>query len=494
MRRGLLLMSVVPAAALLAAASATVTQAAAGSPSHRADVQVSADPFTNAAAEHATEVEPDTVTAGHRVMSVFQVGRWGSGCADDTGWAFSPDGGRSWRHGDLPGLTRSSRPAGSFDRVSDPTVAYNARFREWIAAGLDCDGTSATALPRTPSVSVNISRDGIHWTKTIIVARATAGQEYDKDWVTCDNTPSSRFYGNCYTEWDIDTNGDTVVMSTSRDGGQHWSAPATTASRLEGIGGEPVVLPDGTVVVPIDELSGAFGVVDFRSTDGGRTWGRTIRVASLTQHVSAGALRGPFFPGVGLDASGRIYLAWPDCRFRPRCASNDMVMTTSASGLRWTPVVRIPIDPVSSTVDHLGGGLGVDRTTSGRHARLGLFYYFYPHSACTTTTCRIYEGFVSSTDGGGRWSAPKVLAGPFRLGQLASAAGFMTGDYQGAAVVPGGDAVSAFAVGGVPAGRERLSEAMFEPSGGARITGGSRPASAAGARAYGPAKIPAIVW
>src|SRR6266700_2379471 len=88
-----------------------------------AAVQVSADPYLNAAAEHATEVEPDTVAVGHAVMSVFQVGRWANGCADDTGWAFSQDGGRSWQHGFLPGLTKSSHPAGPFDRVSDPAVA-----------------------------------------------------------------------------------------------------------------------------------------------------------------------------------------------------------------------------------------------------------------------------------------------------------------------------------------------------------------------------------
>lgn len=55
-------------------------------------------------------------------------------------------------------------------------------------------------------------------------------------------------------------------------------------------------------------------------------------------------------------------------------------------------MVRIPIDPVTSPVDHLGGGLGVDPTTSGRHARLGLFYNFYPNAVCTVASCRLYEG------------------------------------------------------------------------------------------------------
>jgi hypothetical protein len=229
--------------------------------------------------------------------------------------------------------------------------------------------------------------------------------------------------------------------------------------------------------------------VDFRSTDGGRSWGRTIKISADSQG-SFGKLRGPAFQSVTMDATGRIYMSWADCRFRAHCRSNDMVMTTSTDGLHWTPVVRIPIDPVTSPVNHLGGGIGVDPVTSGSHARLGLFYYFYPKATCTVATCRLFQGFVSSTDGGKHWSAPRVLAGPMRLRQLAPAGGFMVGDYQAAAVVAGGHAFSAFAVGGAATGGKQLNEAMYEPSGGAVITGGSRLASPAGAHVFPPGAVP----
>jgi len=476
---------------MLLAAPAVATQAAARPTAGPAIVQVSADPFTNAASQHATEVEPDTTTVGRAVMSVFQVGRFAGACSDDIGWAFSPNGGRTWMHGFMPGVTKSSAPPGPFSRVSDPVVAYDAAAREWIASGLDCANSSAGLA--TPAVSVNTSSDGVHWSKAVIVARASFSQAYDKEWIACDDTPSSRYFGNCYLEWDMPSDGDIVVMSTSRDGGLHWSAPVTTASHLIGLGGEPVVLRDGVVVVPIFGIfGGRFSVVDFRSTNGGGTWGRTIKISRLDQHTDAGHLRGPFLPGVGQDATGRIYLTWPDCRFRAGCASNDMVMSTSADGLHWTPVMRIPIDPVTSTVDHLGGGLGVDSDSAGRRARLGLFYYFYPDTHCTTATCKMFEGFVSSTDGGALWSRVKVVAGPFVLRQLAFAQGFMTGDYQGAAVVPGGNAVSTFALGRKPTSGRKLNEAMFEPAGGLPITGGSQRASAAGAHTYAPVTIPTV--
>jgi hypothetical protein len=160
-----------------------------------------------------------------------------------------------------------------------------------------------------------------------------------------------------------------------------------------------------------------------------------------------------------------------------------MVMTTSSSdGRTWTPVRRIPIDQVTSTADHLGGGLGVGPTTTGSSARLGLFYYFYPRAACTVATCQLEVGFISSTDGGARWSRSRQIAGPMKLTQLANAFGHMVGDYVGAAVIPGGNAFAAVAVGGIPADGQAFSEPMYEPYRGEPITEGSAPASAAGAR------------
>lgn len=498
MRRVLLTVSTVAATVLLLATPGVRSQAAVRPHHSLAAVQVSADPYVNRQALHATEVEADTAAAGHSALSVFQVGRWANGCSDNIGWAFSRDAGRNWQHGFLPGLTTSSVPAGPFDRASDPTVAFDAAFGEWMVSALDCTGTSPklSKPPNGAAVTVSTSADGVHWSRPVIVAKIKPRESFDKQWITCDNNVASRFFGHCYIEWDLPLRGaGLVVMSTSRDGGRTWSAPAATASRLHGIGGEPVVLPNGTVVVPIISfvfVGGSFPLVAFRSTDGGRTWSGATRIAGLFGGGAAGNVRGPSFPSATVDHAGRIYLAWNDCRFRPDCLTNDMVMTTSTNGLHWTRVVRIPIDPISSTVNVLGGGIAVDPTTSGGRARLGLFYNFYPNGSCTVSTCRLFQGFVSSTDGGAHWSAPQVVAGPMRLTQLPFSGGFMVGDYQGAAVIPGGNALSAFAVGGIPAGGQRFSEAMYDPSGGAPITGGLHRASPAGVRAATPAKVPRI--
>ena len=73
---------------------------------------------------------------------------------------------------------------------------------------------------------------------------------------------------------------------------------------------------------------------------------------------------------------------WPDCRFRTNCSSNDIVYSTSATGTTWTAVKRVPIDAVTSTVDHFITGLAIAPGTKGSTAHLALAYYFYPVSNC----------------------------------------------------------------------------------------------------------------
>src|SRR6266536_1285437 len=67
--------------------------------------QVSTDPFTDVQAQHRTEVEPDTFSFGNTIVSAFQIGRVFGGGASDVGFATSNDGGATWVHGSLPGIT-----------------------------------------------------------------------------------------------------------------------------------------------------------------------------------------------------------------------------------------------------------------------------------------------------------------------------------------------------------------------------------------------------
>ena len=67
--------------------------------------QISADPYTLSPGQHATEVEPHMLANGNTLVAAFQTGRIAPGGSTNIGWATSTDGGLTWTHGFLPGLT-----------------------------------------------------------------------------------------------------------------------------------------------------------------------------------------------------------------------------------------------------------------------------------------------------------------------------------------------------------------------------------------------------
>jgi hypothetical protein len=423
---------------------------------------VSTDPFTNTTSQHATEVEPDTFAHGATVVSAFQVGRFFNGGATDIGFARSGDGGASWdAPGFLPGLTFSAGVAGSpYERVSDPSVAYDAAHGVWLIS-------SIPILPGNlvvPTVFVSRSTDdGQTWGLPVSLPPPNARVvNLDKNWTACDNHPTSPFYGHCYTELDNFGQGDLELMSTSTDGGLTWSTPIPTAGNDKGLGGQPVALTNGTVVVPFFSLNGK--IEAFTSTNGGASWTKGVEISSVRSHPVAGGLRASLaLPSAEVDGAGNVYVAWQDCRFRRQCPSNDIVFSRSSDGVTWSDVARVPIDAVTSTVDHFIPGLGVDSATSGAGAHLALTYYFYPNAACGGA-CRLEVGFISSPDGGAHWGAPTQLAGPMALSEIAlTSQGPMVGDYISTSF-SGGKATTVFAVGHQQPTASSFDEAMYSPA------------------------------
>jgi hypothetical protein len=305
------------------------------------------------------------------------------------------------------------------------------------------------------------SLDGGHtWSAPATVTAASA----DKNWIVCDDNASSPFYGRCYTEWDQPSSGQLMLMSTSADGGLTWGPALATGDSAEGLGGQPVVQPNGTVVVPYVTRS-EDAMRSFRSVTGGSSWSASVPVAPVTDHRIAGNLRTSPLPSAGVDAGGKVYVVWQDCRFRANCSSNDLVLSTTTQAVypTWSAVTRVPLDPVKSTVDHFIPGLAVNPATSGATAHLGLAYYYYPNTACSPTTCRLDVGYVRSANGGSTWSSPTQLAGPMRLAWLANTnQGRMVGDYISSSYVAGG-VLPVFAAAAAPLGG-LFDESMFVPS------------------------------
>jgi len=137
-------------------------------------VVTTADPFTNSTSQHQTAVEPDSFAWGSTIVEAAQVGRFYDGGASDIAWGSSLDGGQTWKRAPLPGLTKF-QGGGTFDRVSDPSVAYDAKHGVWMISSLgiyDQDGISS------PTVVVSRSLDARHWGSPVTVA--TVG-DLDKD-------------------------------------------------------------------------------------------------------------------------------------------------------------------------------------------------------------------------------------------------------------------------------------------------------------------------
>lgn len=455
-------LKLIPGLAVALAATVVFAPFAAASP---ALTTVSTDPYTNSGPQHATEAEPDTFSWGNTVVSAFQTARFSDGGSDNIGWGTSTDGGATWQHGFLPGITTVA--GGSWARVSDPTVAYDAKHGNWLVSGLFID-----AAVNGRGVSISRSTDGVNWQNPVIAA-GNNSSDYDKEWVTCDNSPTSPHYGNCYVEVDVTSASNTIVMVTSTDGGQTWGPEVQTADKATGLGGQPLVQPNGTVVVPYSDNSR--GIRSFTSTNGGGSWNASTKVSTSKTHNVVG-MRAEPLPSAQMDGTGTVYVGWQDCRFRAGCASNDIVFATTTDGSTWSAVRRVPIDPTTSGADHFTPGFGVDRTTSGGSAHLGLHYYFYPNANCTTSTCQLEVGYLSSTNGGSTWSAPQTVAGPMSLSWLAQAGGAMIGDYIGTAITSAG-ATSVFAVGAPPTG-SALNQSMQTP-GPLAVTGGTVPADVA---------------
>ena len=400
--------------------------------------QLSQDSFTNQSSQHMTEVEPGAFANGPVIVTAFQVARISSGGGADIGWATSLNAGISWTNGYLPGLTQWEG-GGPNSAASDAAVAYDAKHGQWLICTLP--------IGNFDTVAVNRSSDGIHWGNPIYVI---TNQDADKNWITCDNTPSSPHYGNCYVEWDNPDVGDLLYMSTSSDGGQTWGSPKTTAGNDYGIGGNPLVLPNGNVVVPFADFEG--GMSAFLSTDGGQSWTRAVSIANAPSHGEAGGLRSAGLPSAAIDGGGTVYVSWSDCSFESGCSANDIVYSTSADGTHWTQKVRIPSDPIGSGVDHFINGMGVDIRTSGTTAHMAMTYYYYPVSNCGGT-CQLIAGFSISNDGGQTWTAGRPLSQPMQLSWLPNTfSGRMVADYVATVYPAGGRAFPIYVIAHQPQG------------------------------------------
>ncbi|CAN5147043.1 sialidase family protein [soil metagenome] len=398
-------------------------------------VRISTDTTATPNGQHATEVEPDALAVGSRIVSTFQVGRYFGGSAGATGYSTSTDAGRTWQAGLLPGITQATTPPGPSTAASDPVVAYDALHARWLVATLVNTQTET-------SLFISGSADGLTWelpaTAIAYPRNSQTGTALDKAWITCDNGPTSTFFGHCYLAYtdiahDLDPQhpGSNIGIQSSADGGLTWSAPVLLRVDADFVSPavQPVVRPNGELVIVYFE-DGAVRAI--RSNDGAATFAPSESVSGLTFHrrpIGPTRLRGFSLPTATVDAAGNVYAAWPDCRFRARCRADDIVWSRSTGPGTWTRPRRVPLGPLGARQFTLPD-LAADPAS---RARLALTYYTLNSADCTEANCLLNVYLVTSRTAGARWSRPRRLnPRPMRLTWIAQTkSGRMVGDYTG---------------------------------------------------------------
>ncbi len=390
-------------------------------------VRISTDTTSTPDAQHATEVEPDAFAVGSKIVATFQVGRFFGGASGAIGFSTSTNAGRTWRPGLLPGLPGAGA-------ASDPVVAYDALHGRWLIATLVPDVAGQSAL------AVSASTDGFTWEAPVTAVSyprdSSTGTALDKQWLTCDNGKASPFGGHCYLAYtdvahdtDPDHRGSHIAVQSSSDGGRTWSAPVllTVNANIVSPGVQPVVRPNGELVVVFFEDGMAEAV---RSNDGGVTFSDRELISSVIFHrrpIRPDRLRVFSLPTATVDAAGVVYVAWLDCRFRARCATDDIVWSRSPAAHTWTTVRRVPLGPLRSRAEFVLPDIAV------AGSRLALTYYAVSTADCTEATCLIDVYLVTSKTRGARWAKPRRLnPSRMRLTWLArTVSGRMVGDYTG---------------------------------------------------------------
>ena len=188
----------------------------------------------------------------------------------------------------------------------------------------------------------------------------------DKPYVVADNNSASPFAGNLYVGWtEFSLSKSIIRFSRSADGGTTWSAPFEISTH-EGIprddngaveGFDAVAGPDGTLYAI---WSDGDSIVMAVSRDGGVTFApsRKILDTAASYFKVENVERSDGFPQIGIDPrTERLYVTWTDY------SNGDVDAFCSTSrdrGTTWSTSARVNNDPVHNGADQFFQWLAVD--------------------------------------------------------------------------------------------------------------------------------------
>jgi hypothetical protein len=283
--------------------------------------------------------------------------------ATDDAWqglAVSTNGGRSFDFEALvPGFPGDTSAEGQASPVlgnaaaSDPWLAFDNfdnLFFAFIAfqrtppgrPDFDPEDTNVIAVARYAA-----GPGGVQYLKTVVVERGTVGlgRQEDKEAMAVDNSAASPFNGNIYVCWARFTGvQDHLKVARSADHGESYTiADLGPVSNMQGC--NLATAPNGDALVAwrtFDSNPNVSNPQDSaifvaRSTDGGATFGRGIRVSTFVDYRQPSSRSAPSFRTssdtfLAADENG-VYVAWQ--QKNPTSGGDVMVSRSTTGGATW---------------------------------------------------------------------------------------------------------------------------------------------------------------
>jgi photosystem II stability/assembly factor-like uncharacterized protein len=282
--------------------------------------------------------------------------------------AFSEDGGRSWS-------ISSSNILADYKAAADVSAVFDNRGRAFVChIAFDKLGTdSYWAHNETRNgIFVNRSTDGGKtWAEkpaTVISQPTAPGIPFeDKPIIVADAT-YSKYAGNLYVGWTEFTLSQTrILFSRSTDGGESWSKPIKISSHdgsprddngaVEGFTGS--VGQDGTLYVA---WADGENLVVSKSRNGGVSFSAPKVAAKIPAsfYGVTGIDRANGFPTIAIDRhSDRLSLVWADYRN----GDVDVFLTSSSDqGSHWSTPTRVNTDSLHDGADQFFPAFAIDQT------------------------------------------------------------------------------------------------------------------------------------
>ncbi len=343
------------------------------------DVRVNQDCTVRRQAEEAIAVnpiDPNNLIAGQNDSSIG----W-----NHCGFDYSFDGGTRWGSGIPPFYERLNHPVSphtiagghgtghTYDAASDPSVAFDSRGNAYFSCIMfDIKGNAGGILVgRSPAGAggsfyndVPSPAGGVDKAHYVVVEDNSASAGVDKEWIAADSFKHSPYRDSVYVTWTEFLNSprcaqggqcsSPIYFSRSGNHGLTWSKPKEISGNSGTLcfdgnlfdprrrphdcdldqGSEPVVLPNGNLVVVFNNGNTRDGNPNQQqlavvSKDGGRTWSKPALVGrdvvrkepqcrlsdGPDQCVPGSFVRVDDFPLVAVDRSnGHLYSVWDDYR------------------------------------------------------------------------------------------------------------------------------------------------------------------------------------